>query len=33
VDTDGYDEFGVDDITGLRGPVYRVELLFRRSEG
>jgi hypothetical protein len=33
VDTDSYDEFGVDDITGLRGPVYRVELLFRRSEG
>lgn len=32
VDADGYDEFGVDDITGLRGPVYAVELLFRRSE-
>lgn len=37
VDSDKYgakfDEFGVDDITGLHGPVYAVELLFRRSEG
>jgi hypothetical protein len=29
---DQFDEFGVDDITGLRGPVYRVTLVFRRSE-
>lgn len=32
VDMGSRDEFGVDDITGLRGPVYAVELLFRRSE-
>ena len=24
-----YNEFGRDDITGLHGPVYEVELLFR----
>lgn len=29
--TGNYDEFGIDEITGLRGPVYEVELLFRRE--
>ena len=29
VKTESHDEFGVDEITGLRGPVYEVELLFR----
>lgn len=31
VDTNSYDEFGVDDITGEFGNVYRVELLFRKE--
>lgn len=31
VNTDEHDEFGVDAITGLRGPVYVVELLFRKA--
>ena len=29
VQTESHDEFGVDAITGLRGSVYEVELLFR----
>lgn len=29
VKTERHDEFGRDDITGLHGPVYEVELLFR----
>ena len=29
VKTESHDEFGVDAITGLRGPVYEVEFLFR----
>lgn len=29
VKTGSHDEFGRDEITGLRGPVYEVELLFR----
>jgi hypothetical protein len=31
VNTDSYDEFGHDDITCLRGPVYEIELLFRKG--
>lgn len=29
VEQENYNEFGRDDITGLHGPVYEVELLFR----
>jgi len=31
VKVDKHDEFGVDDITHLHGPVYQVELLFRKE--
>lgn len=32
LDTDSYNEFGHDDITDLRGPVYKVSFLFKKDE-
>lgn len=32
VSTDSYNEFGHDDITDLRGPVYTVHMLFRKEK-
>ena len=31
LDSDSYTEFGVDEITALRGPVYTVQMLFRKG--
>ena len=31
LDSDSLNEFGIDEITGLRGPVYTVQMIFRKG--